>query len=84
MLLMQVQVGVVLSGGQAAGGHNAISGIFDFLQARNPANLLFGFLGGPIGVVNGEYIALTEDLIAHYRNQVRSMGTSCCTGAFLM
>ena len=65
-------MGLVLSGGQAAGGHNVISGMFDFLQARNPANTLIGFLGGPIGVVNGDFIPLTEDLIAHYRNQVRA------------
>jgi pyrophosphate--fructose-6-phosphate 1-phosphotransferase len=48
-----INVGVVLSGGQAPGGHNVIAGLFDALKAANPQNKLYGFLGGPIGVIKG-------------------------------
>jgi pyrophosphate--fructose-6-phosphate 1-phosphotransferase len=48
-------VGVILSGGQAPGGHNVISGIFDGLKALNPENKLYGFLGGPGGYVENKY-----------------------------
>ena len=51
-----VAVGVILSGGQAPGGHNVISGIFDGLKALNPNNKLYGFLGGPSGLVEHKYI----------------------------
>jgi pyrophosphate--fructose-6-phosphate 1-phosphotransferase len=63
-----VNVGVVLSGGQAPGGHNVITGLFDGLKKCNPSNQLFGFLGGPIGLVENNYIELTEDMVLHYRN----------------
>lgn len=63
-----VGVGVILSGGQAPGGHNVISGIFDGLKALNPENKLYGFLGGPSGLVDHEYIELTAEVVAEYRN----------------
>ncbi len=63
-----VGVGVILSGGQAPGGHNVISGIYDGLKALNPANKLYGFLGGPSGLVDHDYIELTAEIIDEYRN----------------
>lgn len=63
-----VNVGVILSGGQAPGGHNVISGIFDGIKKINPESRLYGFLGGPGGLVDHKYIELTEDIIADYRN----------------
>ncbi len=61
-------VGVILSGGQAPGGHNVISGLFDGLKALNPANKLYGFLGGPSGLVDHQYIELTKEIVDEYRN----------------
>ncbi|MCI5051799.1 MAG: diphosphate--fructose-6-phosphate 1-phosphotransferase [Simkaniaceae bacterium] len=61
-----LKVGVVLSGGQAAGGHNVIAGLFDSLPKGSK---LFGFLGGPGGIVDGHYKELTSQFIASYRNQ---------------
>ncbi len=63
-----VNVGVILSGGQAPGGHNVISGLFDGLKKLNKQNRLFGFLGGPIGLVENQYTELTFDIVNHYRN----------------
>jgi pyrophosphate--fructose-6-phosphate 1-phosphotransferase len=63
-----VNVGVILSGGQAPGGHNVISGIFDGIKKINPESRLFGFLGGPGGLVDHKYIELTADIIDDYRN----------------
>ena len=63
-----MNVGVILSGGQAPGGHNVISGIFDGLKKLNPANKLYGFLGGPGGFVDHKYIELTASIIDDYRN----------------
>lgn len=61
-------IGVILSGGQAPGGHNVIAGIFDALKQANPENKLYGFLGGPSGIIDGKYIELSEDIINAYRN----------------
>ena len=61
-------VGVILSGGQAPGGHNVIAGLFDGLKALNPNNKLYGFLGGPSGLVDHEYIELTKEIVNEYRN----------------
>jgi len=61
-------VGVILSGGQAPGGHNVISGIFDGLKALNPENKLYGFLGGPGGYVENKYMELTAEIVDEYRN----------------
>jgi pyrophosphate--fructose-6-phosphate 1-phosphotransferase len=64
----EISVGVILSGGQAPGGHNVISGLFDGLKKLNPANNLYGFLGGPIGLVDHKYLELTADIVEEYRN----------------
>lgn len=61
-------VGVVLSGGPAPGGHNAIAGLFDALKALNPDSRLLGFLNGPIGVIQGDHIEITSELVDQYRN----------------
>ncbi len=61
-------VGVILSGGQAPGGHNVIAGIFDGIKSINLANKLYGFLKGPDGLVKNEYMELTADVIDAYRN----------------
>ena len=61
-------VGVILSGGQAPGGHNVISGLFDGVKATNPANKLYGFILGPGGLVDHKYMELTADIIDEYRN----------------
>jgi pyrophosphate--fructose-6-phosphate 1-phosphotransferase len=63
-----VTVGVVLSGGPAPGGHNAIAGLFDALRKANPKNRLIGFLKGPKGVFTGKYKELTPELVDQYRN----------------
>ncbi len=63
-----VSVGVVLSGGQAPGGHNVIAGIFDGLKLINPSSRLYGFLGGPSGLIDGKYIEITEAFLTEYRN----------------
>ena len=64
-----LKVGVVLSGGQAAGGHNVIAGLFDALTALCPQSKLFGFLGGPSGIVENETVEITQEKLAPYRNQ---------------
>ncbi len=63
-----MNVGVILSGGQAPGGHNVISGLFDEIKKLNPQNRLYGFLMGPGGLVDHKYIEITEELLADYRN----------------
>ncbi len=63
-----MNVGVILSGGQAPGGHNVITGLFDQLKKLNPANRLFGFILGPGGLVDHNYMELTADKIDEYRN----------------
>lgn len=63
-----INVGVILSGGQAPGGHNVISGLFDGLKSISPKSKLYGFLGGPSGLTDNKYVELTEDFIADYRN----------------
>ena len=61
-------VGVILSGGQAPGGHNVICGLYDALKATNPENVLYGFKNGPIGLINDDYIEFSDDYIDQYRN----------------
>ncbi len=61
-------IGVLLSGGQAPGGHNVITGLFDKMQQLAPQAKLYGFLGGPDGLVKGQYRELTRDIINDYRN----------------
>jgi len=63
-----INVGVILSGGQAPGGHNVISGLFDGIKKLNPQNRLFGFILGPSGLVEHNYKELTADIIDEYRN----------------
>lgn len=63
-----LKVGVVLSGGQAPGGHNVITGIFDGIRAIHPESKLYGFLGGPRGIFTENYEELTAEKIAPYRN----------------
>ena len=60
--------GVILSGGQAPGGHNVIAGIYDGLKSLNKANKLYGFLKGPDGLVKNEYVELTDEIINAHRN----------------
>jgi pyrophosphate--fructose-6-phosphate 1-phosphotransferase len=62
------KVGVILSGGQAPGGHNVISGLFDGLKKASPASKLYGFLNGPIGIMTGKSMELDAALIDRYRN----------------
>ncbi len=61
-------VGIILSGGQAPGGHNVVSGIFDGLKSLNKENRLYGFLMGPAGFINHQYMELTAGIIKEYRN----------------
>ena len=63
-----MNIGVILSGGQAPGGHNVICGLYDELKKQNPANKLYGFILGPGGLVDHKYMELTADIIDEYRN----------------
>lgn len=63
-----MNIGVILSGGQAPGGHNVICGLYDELKKQNPANKLYGFILGPGGLVDHKYMELTGDIIDEYRN----------------
>ncbi|XP_075663745.1 pyrophosphate--fructose 6-phosphate 1-phosphotransferase subunit beta [Castanea sativa] len=65
----KLKIGVVLSGGQAPGGHNVISGIYDYLQDRAKGSTLYGFRGGPAGIMKCKYVELDSDYIYPYRNQ---------------
>ena len=64
----KVNVGVILSGGQAPGGHNVICGLYDALKKANPENQLYGLLGGPSGILEDKYMVMTDELIDQYRN----------------
>mgnify|MGYP002731985800 CR=1 FL=1 len=61
-------VGVILSGGQAPGGHNVVCGLYDALKALNPENVLIGFKGGPSGLLDNDFIVFEDDYINQYRN----------------
>ena len=61
-------VGVILSGGQAPGGHNVICGLYDALKATNPENVLIGFKGGPSGLLDNDFIVFEDDYINQFRN----------------
>lgn len=63
-----INVGIILSGGPAPGGHNVISGLYDGLKTSNKDSRLFGFILGPGGLINHEYKELTADIIDEYRN----------------
>lgn len=64
----KINIGVILSGGQAPGGHNVISGLFDAVKKLNPENRLYGFLMGPGGLVDHNYIEITAEFLNQYRN----------------
>ena len=64
----KLTVGVILSGGQAPGGHNVISGLYDSLKAINPENVLIGFKGGPSGLLDNDFIIFDDAYINAYRN----------------
>ena len=61
-------VGVILSGGQAPGGHNVICGLYDALKATSKDNVLYGFKNGPIGILNDDYVVFDDEFINEYRN----------------
>ena len=61
-------VGVILSGGQAPGGHNVICGLYDALKATDKSNVLLGFKGGPSGLIDDDFIEFTDEYINQYRN----------------
>lgn len=64
----QLRIGVVFSGGQAPGGHNVVTGLFDALKKLNPASRLFGFLDGPGGIIENRYRELMQAELANFRN----------------
>jgi pyrophosphate--fructose-6-phosphate 1-phosphotransferase len=64
----KLKVGVILSGGQAPGGHNVIAGLFDGLKKGNPESKLYGFLGGPSGLIENKNVEITASFIDQYRN----------------
>ena len=61
-------VGVILSGGQAPGGHNVVCGLYDALKATNPENVLYGFKNGPAGLIEDNYLVFDDEYINQYRN----------------
>ena len=61
-------VGVILSGGQAPGGHNVVCGLYDALKATNPENVLYGFKGGPSGLIEDDYLIFDDEYINQFRN----------------
>ena len=63
-----IKAAVVLSGGQAPGGHNVIAGLLDGLKKANPKNKLYGFLGGPSGILDAQWKEITPKLMDGYRN----------------
>ncbi len=64
----KINVGVILSGGQAPGGHNVIAGLFDGIKAANPESRLYGFLGGPSGLLEDKKIEITPSYLDDFRN----------------
>jgi len=64
----QIRVGVILSGGQAPGGHNVIAGLLDGIKAGNPESGLWGYLGGPAGILEDSAIEITPRFVDDYRN----------------
>ena len=64
----KINIGVILSGGQAPGGHNVISGLFDAVKKLNSENRLYGFLMGPGGLVDHNYVEITAEFLNQYRN----------------
>jgi pyrophosphate--fructose-6-phosphate 1-phosphotransferase len=62
------KIGIVFSGGPAPGGHNVIAGLYDAAKKANPQNQVFGFLVGPDGIIEGEFLELTGEMVESYRN----------------
>ncbi|MCG8453765.1 MAG: diphosphate--fructose-6-phosphate 1-phosphotransferase [Spirochaetales bacterium] len=62
------KLGVILSGGQAPGGHNVIAGLFDALKKANPQSVLYGFKGGPSGIIDDDVMEITDEIMDAYRN----------------
>ncbi|PRQ56560.1 putative diphosphate--fructose-6-phosphate 1-phosphotransferase [Rosa chinensis] len=69
LLNQKLKIGVVLSGGHAPGGHNVISGIFNYLQDHAKGSTMYGFRGGPAGFMKCKYVELTPEYVYPYRNQ---------------
>jgi len=63
-----LRIGAVLSGGQAPGGHNVLSGIYDGIKRVHPDSVFFGFLDGPRGLFKGEYVEVSPGMMDRYRN----------------
>jgi len=76
------RIGVVLSGGQAPGGHNIICGIFDRAKAYHPDSRIFGFLDGPHGIFSGNFYLLTPSIIRGFRNS-GTLSASCLVGFYV-
>ena len=68
-IVSAMRIGCVLSGGQAAGGHNVIVGLYDYIKRKHRNSQLFGFLGGPKGIFTGKYAEITEETIDYFRNR---------------
>lgn len=64
-----LRIGCVLSGGQAAGGHNVIVGIYDYIKKVHKNSQLFGFLNGPKGIFTGDYIEINDAHISYFKNR---------------
>jgi pyrophosphate--fructose-6-phosphate 1-phosphotransferase len=64
----ELKAGVILSGGQAPGGHNVIAGLFDGMKTGNPGSTLYGFIGGPAGLIGNKSVILSAETIGQYRN----------------
>ena len=64
----KLRVGLILSGGQAPGGHNVIAGLYDGIKKGNKDSVVFGFTGGPSGLIDGEYVEITDSFMDEYRN----------------
>ena len=74
-----IRLGVVLSGGQAPGGHNVIAGLYDFVHTRTaPGGVLLGFLGGPKGIFTGDYMEITAELLSKYEEEEVFMARVQC------
>ena len=66
--LKKIRVGIILSGGQAPGGHNVIAGLYDGIKKGNKDSVVIGFTGGPSGLIDGEYVEITDAFMDEYRN----------------
>lgn len=64
-----LRIGCVLSGGQAAGGHNVIVGIYEAMKKKHVNSQLFGFLNGPHGIYSGKYIEITDSHVSYFKNR---------------